>query len=300
MSLRAKLAIWNLKRTVKSRPLHLIDPAILRENMDAYAPKKIPETIDLEAADADGVRGEWHRPRGDDAARTILYLHGGGYVFGSPKSHRALTFALAERAPANVFSLDYRLAPEHPFPAAIDDAIAAYQWLLAQGVDTNKLIVGGDSAGGGLALALMLAVKARGLALPAGMVLYSPWTDLAVTGESIDANEKTDAMFKAEYIREGAKRVLNGADARAPLASPLYGDAAGLPPALMFVSEDEVLRDDGVRMHEKMKTAGVACELVSETGLPHVWPLFVGAFPEADKAVDRTVDFIRRQTGGAE
>ncbi len=293
MSLRAKLVSWNLKRTVKSKPLHEIDPEILRANMDAYAPKKNPPGVSLESINDGAIRGEWHRHARSEPGTTILYLHGGGYVFGSAKSHRAVTFALAEAAAAQVFSLDYRLAPEHPFPAAVEDAVAAYQWLLGQGVEPRKLIIAGDSAGGGLALALVLALKQRGLAAPAGLVLYSPWTDLAVTGASIDANEKTDAMFKAEYIRKGIGRVLNGADPMDPLASPLYGDVSAFPPSLIFVSDDEVLRDDALRMHERLLEAGARSTLISERGLPHVWPIFVGMFPEALTAVRRSAAFIR-------
>lgn len=296
MSLRAALAIWNLKRTVKPQPMHLLDPQILRDQMEAFAPKKIPEGIRLETVEEAGVRGEWHRPATAADGRTLLYLHGGGYVFGSPKSHRALTFALAEQAGANVFSLDYRLAPEHAAPAAADDAVAAYEWLLRHNVDPAKLTVAGDSAGGGLTLALAHAIKCRGLPMPAGLIVFSPWTDLAVTGDSIDSNDKTDAMFKSEYIREGAKRVLQGTDAKAPLASPLYADVAGFPPTLVFVSEAEVLRDDGLRMVERLKAANVETTLITEKKMPHVWPLFIGAFPEAKRGVDRAVEFIREKT----
>lgn len=296
MSLRAKLSIWHLKLTVKSKPLHLIDPDVLRENMDAFAPKKIPHDILMEPVEDGSVRGEWHRRADHDDERTIFYLHGGGYVFGSAKSHRKATFALAQDAQARVFSLDYRLAPEHPFPAAVDDAIAGWRWLLEQGVDPDKTVIAGDSAGGGLTLALMYAIKARGLAKPAALVTFSPWTDLTVSGQSMDENEKTDAMFKAEYIREGAKRVLHDADPRAPLASPLFADVTGYPPCLTFVSDDEVLRDDALRMHDRLIDAGVTSELVREKGLPHVWPIFVGAFPEAQAAIEKAAKFIREQT----
>lgn len=299
MSLRAKLAIWQLKRTVKSRPLHEIDPGTLRANMDAMAPKAIPDGVTVEPVHAGAVKGEWHRPREPEAGRIVLYLHGGGYVFGSPKSHRALTFALAQKARATVFSLEYRLAPEHPFPAAIDDAIAAYSWLMAQGVDPDRLVIAGDSAGGGLALALGYAIKARGLKRPAGLLLYSPWTDLTCSGETMETNAKSDAMFKPEYIREGIDRVLQGADPHAPLASPLFADVSGFPAALIFASEDEVLLDDSARMHKALVDAGVESRLLTEKGVPHVWPIFVGKFPEAGKAVAQSVDYIVERTGEA-
>jgi len=295
MSLRAKLAVWNLKRNVKPQPMHLLDPQVLRDQMEAFAPKKVPPGISIEEVVEGGVRGEWHRPARPANGRTIFYLHGGGYIFGSAKSHRALTFALAEQAEANVFSLDYRLAPEHPAPAAADDAVAAYQWLLAQGVDPAKLTIAGDSAGGGLTLALAYGIKTRGLPMPAGLVVFSPWTDLAVTGASIDENGESDALFKPEYIRDGVHRILQGADPKAPLISPLYADVAGFPPTLIFASEAEVLRDDGLRMAERLKGANVETTLITEKKMPHVWPLFIGAFPEAKKGVAQAAAFIREK-----
>jgi acetyl esterase/lipase len=158
------------------------------------------------------------------------------------------------------------------------------------------MVVGGDSAGGGLTLALLLSIKARGLPMPAGALLLSPWTDLATTGASLDENEKSDAMFKKIYIVEGAKRYLAGADAKAPLASPLYGDLAGLPPMLIFASEDEVLRDDSTRLQDRLVSAGVQSELVMEKGLIHVWPIFPGRFPEAMKSIRHAAAFISNKT----
>lgn len=293
MSLRAKFVIWHLKRTVKPKPMHLIDASVLRENMDAYVPKKTPRDITIEAIEENGVCGEWHKVDNADPERTILYLHGGGYVFGSAKSHRALTFEMARASRTKIFSLDYRLAPEHPFPAAVDDAIAAYRWLLDKGRDPAKMMISGDSAGGGLALALTYAIKARGLPMPACLALYSPWTDLAVTGASVDENDLTDAMFRAEFIRGGVGRVLNSADPKAPLASPLYADVEGFPPTLFYASDDEVLLDDSTRMHERLREAGVPSTLVRHKGLPHVWPVFVATIPEARVTIAETADFFR-------
>ncbi len=158
------------------------------------------------------------------------------------------------------------------------------------------MVIGGDSAGGGLTLALLLSIKARGLPMPAGALLLSPWTDLATTGASLDKNEKSDAMFKKVYITEGAKRYLGAADPKAPLASPLYGDLAGLPPVLTFVSDSEVLLDDALRLHERLIAAGVQSELVVGNGLIHVWPIFPGLFPEAMKSIKQAVVFIRERT----
>lgn len=294
-SLRARLFNWYMAATFKSKPIHLLPAEALREGAEALAPEKPPKGLTLETVD-DLVKGEWHRPADGAADRTIYYLHGGGYVFGSPKSHRAATFALAREAEAEVFSLDYRMAPEHLFPAAVEDALAGYRWLLRKGKDPAKIVIGGDSAGGGLALALLLSIKEQGLPPPAAAFLYSPWTDLTVSGGSIRANEKSDAMFKAEYIIEGAKRYLGDADPNTPLASPLFGDLAGLPPVLVFASNAEVLFDDSVRLHERLKEAGVSSELIVEDGLIHVWPIFPGHYPEAIDAIRRTGEFVRAQT----
>lgn len=281
---------------MKSKPLHLIHPDILRVNMDAYAPKRIPNWVAIGTVDDDGVTGEWHRPKSAAPGRTILYLHGGGYVFGSAKSHRNLTFALARESRANVFSLDYRLAPEHSFPAAVEDALAAWRWLIDRGGEPARTVIAGDSAGGGLALALMIACREQGLPAPAGAVLYSPWTDLAVTGESITKNAQSEAMFMPGCIAGGVGRYLNGADPRTPLASPLYADLAGLPPVLIFASADEVLLDDAVRVHKNLCDAGAQSTLLVEKGLTHVWPIYVGRMPEAMRTVRRSAAFVTERT----
>ena len=292
-SLRSKLTTLYLKHQMKSKPLHLLDPEVLREGTDNIGLKKPPKGMSLETVDSGGVRGEWHKPSAIEDGRTVLFFHGGGYVFGSPKSHRALTFRFGELSAAQVFSSDYRLAPEHPFPAAVEDGLAALKWVYEQGVEPANLTIAGDSAGGGLSLAVMLAAKQEKAPLPAAAVLYSPFTDLAVTGNSMVSNEKTDAMFKRDYIVGGAARYLGEADAKDPLASPLYGDLSGLPPMLIFASDSEVLLDDSVRLHERAGAAGVDSTLIVEHGLPHVWPLFYPNFPEADRSIKESAEFIR-------
>jgi len=294
-SLKAILLNWTLKWTVKRHPLHLTDPEKLRVGTDRMAPDEPPEGVTLEKVDDGAVKGEWHKSDNAESGNLIFYLHGGGYIFGSPKSHRALTFALGRASKANVFSLNYRLAPEHPFPAAVDDALAAYRWLLDQGRDPARIVVGGDSAGGGLALALLLSIRDHGLPLPSGAVLYSPWTDLAATGPSLSFNEKSDVMFKKIYIEEGAKKYLAGANPEAPLASPHYADLVGLPPTLTFASDKEILYSDAVRLNERLAAAGVETEFVVEKGLAHVWPVFVGKLPEAERSVHQSADFIKQR-----
>ncbi|WP_425409411.1 alpha/beta hydrolase [Hyphococcus sp.] len=295
ISLRARMFNWYMKSIFKSKPIHLLDPKTLRDGAEAVAPDDPPKDIKLEKV-AGFVKGEWHSPAQHAPERTIYYLHGGGYVFGSPKSHRAATFALAREAAARVFSLDYRMAPEHLFPAAVNDAVAGYQWLLENGVEPRRLVIGGDSAGGGLALALLLSIREHGLPMPAGAFLYSPWTDLTGSGASILENESSDAMFKSVYITAGAGRYLGDADPNSPLASPLFGNFAESPPILIFASNAEVLRDDSIRLYERLQEAGVSVDLILKDGLIHVWPIFAGRFPEALEDIRRTAEFIRTLT----
>lgn len=223
----------------------------------------------------------------------VLYLHGGGYLFGSPKTHRQVMIAMAKAFRSPCYGLDYRLAPEHPFPAALDDATAAYRWLLTRHPQA-QIVLAGDSAGAGLAIATAVAVRDAGLELPKAIVGFSPYSDLAVTGESVEANAKSCAMFTPRGIREAAAIYLDGANARDPRASPLYADLTGLPPMLLFASRHEILRDDTLRLVERATVAGVKVELIVRDRLPHVWPVFIGLLPEASDAFATVSAFARR------
>lgn len=227
----------------------------------------------------------------DDLA--VLYLHGGGYFFGSPQTHRQLALNMARHCDAPVYSLDYRLAPEHRFPAALDDAVAAYQWLIKT-LPARRVIIAGDSAGGGLALSTALELRDRGALIPAALVLFSPWTDLALTGASVDANTRRCAMFTGKGVREAAKFYLGDADPRNPRASPHYADLRGLPPLQIFASTDEVLRDDSVRLADMARQQGVTVDLRMESGVPHIWPIFARILPEGRKSLLQVKDFIAR------
>jgi len=223
----------------------------------------------------------------------VLYLHGGGYFFGSPQTHRQLGLNMAKHCDAPVFSLDYRLAPMHRFPAALDDAIAAYQWLVKT-YPQRHFIIAGDSAGGGLAINTALEARSHGLPRPAAVITFSPWTDMAVTGESVDSNNRSCAMLTAKGVREAAQYYLGNADPRDPRHSPLYADLTGLSPQLIFASTDEVLRDDSTRFAAKAREQGVEVELHLVRGVPHVWPIFARIVPEGRESLRQVQAFVVR------
>jgi monoterpene epsilon-lactone hydrolase len=217
-------------------------------------------------------------------------------VTGAPELYRHVLWRLADAAKAQVAAIDYRLAPEHPFPAAIDDAVAAWRALLSEGVDGRHAAVIGDSAGGGLALALALRLRDHGAPLPAAIVALSPWTDLALTGESLRLNAAADPMQNAADVPFLAAAYLGDADPRNPYASPLYGDPTGLPPTLIHVGSDEILLDDAARMAAAMRNAGCGVELEVWPRVPHVWHAFAFILPEARRAIARIGEFVALHT----
>lgn len=237
-----------------------------------------------------GVAGEWaHASQKSKTDAIMLYLHGGGYFACSPKLYRPLTGAFALRG-LRVFAPSYRLAPEHPFPAAIEDALAVYKNLLAQS-HPAQIIIAGDSAGGGLAMGMLLAARESGLPLPAGVILFSPWTDLAVTGASIQTNAKRESLLVGARIKEAAALYLADTPPETPSASPLYGDLSQFPPVLIQASDREILLDDSVRLAERLKAAGGVVELQIWPNMPHVWQFGQSFLPEARAALSKAVDF---------
>ena len=296
VSLQAHLAVWIVKWRVKRRLKGVRDYRRARQILRPD-PYKVPASIRVTPAQLGGIPGEWvEGPQLGEAV--LLYLHGGGYFGCSAESHRPITVGFALQN-FRVYAPDYRLAPENPFPAAIEDATAVYRALLAQGCQAGRIVVAGDSAGGGLVLSLLLALRAAGTALPTAAALFSPWTDLAATGESIRSNAGRCAMFHGPDIGPTARWYLSDTDPRNPLASPLYADLTGFPPLLIHVGADEVLRDDSTRLAEKARAAGVPVELKIWPVVPHAWQLAPHKIPEARQSIRESAAFLRTQISAA-
>ena len=225
--------------------------------------------------------------------RAVLYLHGGGYAICSLDTHRKLAGDISRASGMPLLLIDYRLAPEHPHPAAVDDALAAYRWLLDTRHPASRLGLAGDSAGGGLTMATLLAIRDAGLPMPAAAACLSPWVDLECAGESVTTRADLDPMVTGGLLKRMADWYLAGGDARAPLGSPLHGDLSGLPPLLVHVGEAEVLHDDSIRLADRARAAGVDVTLTVYPDMIHVWHSFAGMVPEATEAVAQVGAFLR-------
>ena len=262
------------------------------EQMAAMLP--VDADIKREPVTANGVKSEWVSAPGADAGRAILYLHGGGYVIGSINTHRALAGRLSRAAKARVLVIDYRLAPEHPHPAPVEDSVAAYRWMLAQGLKPSRIAVAGDSAGGGLAAATLVAIRDAKLPVPAAGALLSPWVDMEGIGESMTTKDQADPMVHKEGLLNMAKAFLGGQNPRTPLAAPLYADLAGLPPLLIQVGTSETLLSDASRLAERAKKAGVNVTYEPWENMIHVWQLFAPMLDEGQRAIDKIGAFVRK------
>lgn len=256
----------------------------------------LPEGTRAVPADLDEVPAEWVHPTRPATLATVLALRGGGYCLGSLVSNRRFSGLLAHHSGARVLNVGYRNAPEHPFPAALDDALAAYRWLLRTGVDPARIVVAGNSAGGGLTLALLLALRDAGDALPAGAVALCPWTDLTGSGPSQRTNAGTEVVLDPVRIADTALDYAPAERHRDPLVSPLHGDLTGLPPILLHASSTEILLDDSVRFAARARAHGVEVTLEVAEGMPHVWHLFADLLPEADEAMAAAGEWIAAHT----
>ena len=251
-----------------------------------------------EGVDLNGVQAEWTLPDDGDPSGTLLYLHGGGYFQGSIATHRRLVAALCLAGGTRGLSVGYRLAPEHRFPAAVDDAVAAYRWLISDGgEEPDRVIIAGDSAGGGLTFATLIALRDAGDPMPAGGFGISPWTDLAGTGDSLLTRKDQDPFIDPNEVHQTAARYAGDTDPRHPLVSPLYGDLHGLPPLLIHVGGAEVLYDDAARMADAARGAGVEVEFADWPDAFHVWHMMAGMIPEADEAVAAAGAWIAKRVG---
>lgn len=272
----------------------------LHENVDETrrsmeklgARARLPAGCCAEPVTIASLTAEWVIPSQAVDGRAILYLHGGAYCLGSARSHRFLGGYVARAAQCRVLLLDYRLAPEHPFPAAVDDAVAAYRWLLAEGYQPDDLTIMGDSAGGGLALAALLALRDAKERLPGTAVCISPWTDLAGTGDSMTGKRQADVLLTPELLARYAAWYGNGRDLTHPLISPHYASLAGLPRLLIQVGENEILLDDATRLAARARADGVDITLEVWPGMVHVWHALAALIPESRQAIGRIGEFV--------
>jgi epsilon-lactone hydrolase len=270
-------------------------PQEMRAVFEKLAAPAQPD-IKSEKVSAGGVEAEWISVPNSAADRAVLYVHGGGYVLGSINTHRDLMGRVARASGARVLGLNYRLAPEHPFPAAVEDSVAAYRWMLEKGLDPKKIAVAGDSAGGGLAMATLVAIRDAHLPLPGAGVCLSPWVDMEGLGESMTTRAAADpAVQKADLVAM-AGAYLAGKSPRMPLAAPLYADLTGLPPMLIQVGDAEVLLDDSTRLADRLKAAGVPAKLEVWPEMIHVWQIFAPFLPEGQQAIDGIGSFLKEHT----
>jgi len=255
----------------------------------------VAEDVVLETVDCDGVPGEWSIVPGSDASRTLMFFHGGGYCSGSILSHRRMVTEAGRYAGARTLAVGYRLAPEHPFPAAYDDALTAWRWLRGQGVAAEDIAVGGDSASGGLTLVLASELKRAGEGLPGSLWLVSPWTDLTMSGATLATKAAVDPLIHKDYLEELAAAYLpGGVDRKDPRVSPLYGDLKGLPPTIVQVGSAETLLDDAVRLAEAAGAADVSVTLEIWPHMIHAWPVWNAMLEPGRRALMQAGEFMRR------
>jgi len=275
--------------------------AQMRYNLDRLGQQvKPPKSVCIERTWVEGLQADWLTPRFAPEDARLLYLHGGGYIVGSFASHRGLVGNLAAACGLRTLMPEYRLAPENPFPAALEDSLRVYRRLLTDGVAPHRLVLGGESAGGGLTIATLLALRDEGLPLPAAAFVLSPWTDLAATGESMHTRAAQDPWFEPEGVAAAAAYYVGDDSSTNPLISPLYGDLSALPPLLIHVGDYEILRDDSIRLAEKARAAGVDVTLRVWEGMWHVFQSLAARVPEARRSVDEVGAWVQSRLVAAE
>jgi monoterpene epsilon-lactone hydrolase len=287
-----------LMEMIKARPVEENPPI---EEARAYMEEvarmfRVADDVKCKPLKVGDMDAEWITVPDADEERVVLYLHGGGYAMGSLNTHREMVSRISRDAKARALTVDYRLGPEHPYPAAVEDATAAYRWLLNEGAAPSKIAVAGDSAGGGLTVATLVALKQANETMPAAAVCLSPWVDLEGTGESMTSRADADPVIKPDAIKWMAKFYAGEADLREPLVSPIYADLKGLPPMLIQVGTAEVLFDDSTRLAERARAAGVDVVLEPWEDMIHVWQYFAAMLPEGREAIERIGEFIIKHT----
>lgn len=293
----ASKALARVLERLRERPVVTDEPvenwrAGMEERAKAFRPK---DGVTFESVDAGGVPAEWVVASNADE-RVFIYFHGGGYCCGSIDTHRVLASFVAEACRARVLNVDYRLAPEHPYPAGVEDAVAAYRWLVAQGVGADRITMGGDSAGGGLSLAAMMSLRETGAPLPAAAVLICPWTDMTLSGDSIATGAEDELIARVPDLVRLKDWYLDGHDAADPMVSPVFADLSGLPPMLVHVGLADILADDGRQVAERAKSAGVDVTIDEWEEMVHVWHSMAPILPEGQQAIDRIGEFVRART----
>ena len=289
--------INRLKAVLREKVIPLdadVSLAERREAMEKVA-FRVAEDISVESLTVAGCPAEWLRAPSIDTERAILYLHGGGYVMGSLNTHRALGGEISRATNAAVLMFDYRLAPEAAFPAAVDDAAAAYEWLRGEGFDPKNLAIAGDSAGGGLTAATLLALRDQNIPLPKAAVCISPWSDLTCSNESYETRADADPMVTFNGLDEMVQQYVQGQDVKQPYASPNFTSFDSLPPLLIQVGNDEVLLDDSIKLNEKAQADGVSSTLEVWDDMVHVWHAFHPMLKEGQQAIDRIGEFLQTQ-----
>jgi epsilon-lactone hydrolase len=260
---------------------------------------RAPKTVKVEKIDIDGIQAEWLTPLDANHEQVILYFHGGGYVTGSIETYRMMCGLLANYTGVKVLIPNYRLAPENPYPAALDDALKVYRWLLAQGYSSANIIVAGDSAGGGLSLATVLALRDKNESPPAAVVCLSPWADLTLKNETHTTKAKAEAVLRTDVLREWALCYTDDTNLDNSLVSPIYADFHGFPPLLIQVGSDEILLGDSILLVERAKADGAQVELKIWDGMFHVWHVLGDLIPESKMAFEEIGQFVRAQFDGS-
>lgn len=296
-SLRSRFWRSVIRKVFQEQGLSVLDErARTLKNSKVHVP--FPKVIRVERIDIDGVPCATVRPAREYDGRTVLYLHGGGYVTGSIDASLMLCVPMARTLGMKILLPEYRLAPEHPFPAALEDALKAYRWLLSQGYSAADIVFAGDSAGGGLCLAVVRSLLDAGEAAPSAVLCLSPWADLTHSGSSHASNAASDVLLNTEMLRVWASYYAGGAALDDPLVSPVYADLTGFPPLLLQVDRSEVLLDDSLRIERTAEAAGVDVRLSLWDGLWHVWPALGDLLPESREAFEEMREFLATRRPG--